>query len=73
MKPESEQYTNIKAPWFVLEVKSQLEAKYGIKTMRAGGFTIVTTLDYRAQQIAENAIRERLYWFFRANSSDMPH
>ncbi len=56
IKPETNQYDNMKAPWFVLEVKHQLEAKYGIKTMREGGFTITTTLDYRAQKIAEEAV-----------------
>ena len=54
--PESNQYANIKAPHFVLEVKKKLEEKYGVKTMRAGGFTIKTTLDYRAQQMAEKAV-----------------
>ena len=54
--PETGQYENIKAPHFVLEVKKQLEEKYGMKTMRAGGFTITTSLDYRAQKIAEEAV-----------------
>ena len=56
IKPESSQYADMKAPHFVLEVRSQLEEKYGISTMRAGGWTITTTLDYRAQQIAEEAV-----------------
>lgn len=56
IKPESSQYSNMLAPHFVLEVRSQLEEKYGISTMRAGGWTITTTLDYRAQQIAEAAV-----------------
>ena len=55
--PESSQYENIKAPHFVLEVKKLLEEQYGIKTMRAGGYTITTTLDYRAQEIAEQAVQ----------------
>lgn len=58
IKPESSQYADMKAPHFVLEVRSQLEEKYGISTMRAGGWTITTTLDYRAQQIAEAAVNE---------------
>ena len=58
IKPESSQYADMKAPHFVLEVRSQLEEKYGISTMRAGGWTITTTLDYRAQQIAEDAVNE---------------
>ncbi len=56
--PESHQYTDIKAPHFVMEVKSLLEEKYGIQTMRTGGYTIKTTLDYRAQQMAEAAVAE---------------
>lgn len=67
--PESEQYENIKAPWFVLEVKAQLEAKYGIKTMRAGGFTITTTIDLRAQELAENAVKEGRNYFY-TNGAD---
>ena len=69
VKPEADQYVGIKAPWFVLEVKSQLEAKYGIKTMREGGFTIKTTLDYRAQKIAEDAIAAGKAIFYK-NKSD---
>lgn len=56
--PESSQYDNIKAPHFVIEVKKQLESKYGVQTMRTGGYTIKTTLDYRAQQMAEEAVAE---------------
>jgi len=56
IQPEASQFENIKAPWFVLETKSLLEAKYGIRTMRSGGFTITTTLDYRAQEYAEQAV-----------------
>ncbi|MBR3353417.1 penicillin-binding protein [Candidatus Saccharibacteria bacterium] len=56
IRPEASQYADMLAPHFVLEVKKQLESKYGISTMRAGGWTIKTTLDYRAQQIAENSV-----------------
>ena len=64
IKPEANQYADMLAPHFVLEVKKQLEEKYGISTMRAGGWTIKTTLDLRAQKIAEDAIAvgvEQLY------------
>ncbi len=56
--PESSQYADMKAPHFVVEVKKQLEEKYGIQTMRAGGYTIKTTLDLRAQEFAEQAVAE---------------
>ena len=58
IQPEQNQYADMKAPWFVLEVKSQLEEKYGIKTMREGGFSITTTIDLRAQKLAEAAVQE---------------
>ena len=67
--PEADQYADMKAPWFVLEVKSQLEAKYGMKTMREGGFTIKTTLDWRAQQIGEQAVADGASLFWK-NKSD---
>lgn len=54
--PESHQYTDMRAPHFVMEVKAQLEAKYGVKTMREGGYVIKTTLDIRAQELAEKAV-----------------
>ncbi|MDB5165654.1 MAG: hypothetical protein JWM00_544 [Candidatus Saccharibacteria bacterium] len=56
IKPETDQYQDIKAPHFVLEVKKQLEEEYGIKTIRSGGLTVKTTLDLDAQQIAEAAV-----------------
>lgn len=68
--PEADQYEGMKAPWFVLEVKAQLEAKFGIKTMREGGFTIKTTLDLRAQNIAEAAVAEGAKWFYTVNSDN---
>ncbi len=69
IQPESSQYANLLAPHFVLEVKSQLEEKYGISTMRAGGWTITTTLDYRAQQAAEAAVAAGADLFY-INGSD---
>ncbi len=54
--PESNQYTGMKAPHYVMEVKSLLEEKYGIQTMRSGGYTIKTALDLRAQEMAEQAV-----------------
>ena len=69
IKPESSQYEGIKAPHFVLAVKEQLEEKYGISTMRAGGWTIKTTLDLRAQQAAEAAVATGSTLFYM-NGSD---
>ena len=69
IQPETNQYDNIKAPHFVLEVRDLLEDKYGVKTMRAGGFTIKTSLDLRAQEMAEKAVANGAA-LMRTNGSD---
>ncbi len=69
--PESNQYANIKAPHFVMEVRKQLEEKYGMQTMRTGGYTITTTLDYRAQEMAEAAIAEGAKLRYMNNSDNL--
>lgn len=71
IKPEANQYAGMLAPHFVLEVKKQLEAKYGISTMRAGGWTIKTTLDYRAQKIAEDAVAVGMEHAYKNNSDNL--
>ncbi|MBR3324113.1 penicillin-binding protein [Candidatus Saccharibacteria bacterium] len=71
IQPESSQYSDILAPHFVLEVRKQLEDKYGISTMRAGGWTIKTTLDYRAQKIAEEAVATGANYTYVNHSDDI--
>ncbi|MBR5027317.1 transglycosylase domain-containing protein [Candidatus Saccharibacteria bacterium] len=71
IKPEASQYSDMIAPHFVLEVRKQLEDKYGISTMRAGGWTIKTTLDARAQQIAENAVKVGASHAYKNQSDDI--
>lgn len=58
LKPEVSTLENIKAPHFVLEAQKQLENQLGMKTVRAGGLEIITTLDLQAQQFAESAVQE---------------
>lgn len=58
IKPELSATENIKAPHFVLETRSQLEAEFGTKLIREGGLTVKTTLDWRIQQIAEKAMSD---------------
>ncbi|MBP7760460.1 penicillin-binding protein [Candidatus Saccharibacteria bacterium] len=58
IKPESDQFKDIKAPHFVQMVKAQLESELGQATVGAGGLTVKTTLDYRAQQVVEKGITD---------------
>ncbi len=48
---------SIKAPHFVMYVKSWLVDKYGEEAVQSGGFKVYTTLDYEKQQWAEEAVR----------------
>lgn len=50
--------TNITAPHFVMDVKAALEEKYGRRDVEEGGLKVITTLDYRLQQIAEEEIKK---------------
>lgn len=58
IKPEISSTENIKAPHFVLEVRSQLEKEFGQKLVREGGLTVKTTLDWRIQQAADKAVHD---------------
>lgn len=53
IKPEAEQYNNIKAPHFVQMVKSELESQLGKATVGKGGLTVTTTLDLDIQNKLE--------------------
>lgn len=54
LKDETSQYQNMKAPHFVLMVKSELQKELGAKVVGDGGLTVKTTLDYRVQQTIED-------------------
>ncbi|MBD3252035.1 PBP1A family penicillin-binding protein, partial [Candidatus Uhrbacteria bacterium] len=49
---------NIKAPHFVMYVRSQLIEALGQRTVETGGLKVITTLDWRLQQAAEEAVVE---------------
>lgn len=58
INPESDQYTDIKAPHFVQMVRTQLEDELGSSVLGSGGLKITTTLDYRIQSVLEQAMAE---------------
>lgn len=49
-------YGSIRAPWFVLTAKDQLEATYTEGAVQRGGWKVTTTLDLDLQDIAEEAV-----------------
>ena len=49
---------NIKAPHFVMYVRELLEQEYGATLIEQSGWTIITSLDWQAQELAQAAIDE---------------
>lgn len=53
-----EKKTEIKAPYFTLWVKQQLEEEYGRQYLEENGLTVITSLDWNMQQTAERVVRD---------------
>jgi len=51
---------DIKAPHFVMFVRSALVEKYGEEIVEKGGLTVTTTLDYSIQKLAEETVANEL-------------
>lgn len=58
LQPLSDQLDGIKAPHFVLMVKSQVEEQLGKTVVGNGGLTIKTTLDLDTQERLESAMND---------------
>ncbi len=57
LQPQAGQLENIKAPHFVMMVRSQLEKELGKAVVGRGGLTIKTTLDWRIQKKLESEVK----------------
>lgn len=51
---------DIKAPHFVMYVRSLLADKYGEKVVSGGGLRVTTTLDWDIQQMAEQVVADQI-------------
>ena len=56
--PQESQFKDMKAPHFVLMVRSELEEELGKATVGRGGLTVKTTLDIRVQNKLEESMNE---------------
>lgn len=52
------QTTGIKAPHFVIAVEDYLNKKYGEELVRTGGLKVITTLNWKLQELAEKVVEE---------------
>lgn len=60
VKPRKPKYEGIKAPYFVLTAKEQLEEQFGAETVKRGGWRVTTTLDMKLQDEAEKQVQSGL-------------
>ncbi|MEO6513808.1 MAG: transglycosylase domain-containing protein [Candidatus Saccharimonadales bacterium] len=58
--PLESKYQGIKAPYFVLAAKQELERKYGAATVQRSGWVVTTTLDINLQNLAESQVAKDL-------------
>jgi membrane peptidoglycan carboxypeptidase len=64
VKPESDQYKDLKAPHFVQMVRSELEQKLGKATVGRGGLIVRTTLDIRIQDKLQSEMDKMFSSYF---------
>lgn len=60
VRPLQSKYNGIRAPYFVLAAKQELEKKYGSETIQRGGWKVTTTLNLKLQNEAERQVRDGL-------------
>ena len=53
-------YNGIKAPYFVLAAKTELNQKYGEVATKRGGWKVITTLDMGLQKTAEDLVSKNV-------------
>lgn len=58
VQPQQSKYTGIKAPYFALAAKSEIESRYGTETANRGGWKVITTMDMRLQTLAEDSVQK---------------
>ena len=60
VKPQSPKYQGIKAPYFVLAAKQELQQKYGATIVQRGGWKVTTTLNLDLQNKAEELVQANI-------------
>ena len=61
------QYTNIKAPHFVMYIKNLLVQQYGESMVEQGGLSVTTSLDLNIQKIAQDIVTQEINNLFPLN------
>lgn len=67
---QAPKYGDIKAPYFVLAAKQELEQTYGTTTVQRGGWKVITTLNLDLQTKAEQLVQDNLSNVMRAKADE---
>jgi len=68
----AEKKNEMKAPYFTLWVKQQLEQEYGKQYLEENGLTVITSLNWNMQQTAEQVVRDGIkknYAYYAHNAA----
>ncbi len=60
IKDRPTHYEGIKAPYFVLAAKDELQNQFGATTVKRGGWKVITTLDMNLQKKAEDLVASNI-------------
>lgn len=60
VQQQESKYKDIRAPYFVLAAKNELEQTYGASTINRGGWKVTTTLDLNLQNKSEELVQTNL-------------
>ncbi|HET7529150.1 MAG TPA: transglycosylase domain-containing protein [Candidatus Saccharimonadales bacterium] len=58
--PMQSYYAGIRAPYFVLAARDELNRRFASQSAKVGGWKVITTLDMNLQNEAEKAVQENL-------------
>ncbi len=60
VQPQQTKYAGIRAPYFVLAAKRELDQRFAGETANVGGWKVITTLDMNMQKVSEQRVAENL-------------
>jgi membrane peptidoglycan carboxypeptidase len=61
VQPQQNRYAGIRAPYFVLAARDELNSRFASQSAKVGGWKVITTVNMDLQAKAEDAIQKNLY------------
>jgi len=61
VQPKRDYYAGIRAPYFLLAARDELNRRFASQSAKVGGWKVITTLNMNFQKKAEQLVKENLY------------